>query len=530
MKIKEIHAENFKRFTNITIKNIPESAKLVVLLGSNGCGKSSLFDAFKSWHLHKGYGVNFNNDYCKKIITDSRQSFELVNIDFHNKVDYKKRDDLHHIFYFRTAYRNSPEISITSLSRISSPLEYVDGKKMIDNDSTINDNYQRLISETLEKFYSVTNDSKSVKDLREELLNMIKEPLHRLFPDLLLTGIGLVTEKAELYFSKGNVEKYGYEKLSGGEKAAVDLLLDIVVKSVYYQDTVFCIDEPESHMHTSLQARLLSEIYNLLPSQSQLWIATHSFGMLKEAKKLKEHNPNDVVFLNFDGYDFDDNVIIEPSECNKVLLNKILEITLDDYSTLIMPKSVVFCEGTKKGYRRKDFDSRCYETIFNNNYPDVVFYSLGSCSEIEKSENIVKFVSNMSPNIKTIRLIDKDDRSAEEIDDYKKEGIKVLSRRHLESYILDDEILTKWCNVNNHPELVEKMLQIKKDKIDESIRRGNPRDDIKSAANEICTEGKKLLGIVACGNNGDSIMRDTLSKLITQDTEVYKQLKKDIFD
>ena len=50
MKIKEVHIDKFKRFTNLTIKNIPQNAKLVMLLGPNGCGKSSLFDAFKTWY------------------------------------------------------------------------------------------------------------------------------------------------------------------------------------------------------------------------------------------------------------------------------------------------------------------------------------------------------------------------------------------------------------------------------------------------------------------------------------------------
>ena len=50
MKIKEVHIDKFKRFTNLTIKNIPQNAKLVMLLGPNGCGKSSLFDAFKTWN------------------------------------------------------------------------------------------------------------------------------------------------------------------------------------------------------------------------------------------------------------------------------------------------------------------------------------------------------------------------------------------------------------------------------------------------------------------------------------------------
>lgn len=529
MKIKAIHTENYKRFTNLTINNIPSTAKLVVLLGPNGCGKSSLFDAFKTWHLLKGYGNGSNNDYCKKVSTEERQSHDLVNIDFHSDITTMKQDQFHQTFYFRTAYRNSPEITIRSLERVASPLDKVDNKTMIQNDATINENYQRLMSETISQLFNVANDDKSVKNLRDELLSKVREPLHRLFPDLLLTKIGLVTDKAEFYFSKGCIENYGYEKLSGGEKAAFDLLLDIVVKSEYYKDTIFCIDEPETHIHTSLQANLLNEIFNLIPDQSQLWIATHSFGMLKEAKKLKELHPEEVVFLNFDGYDFDDTVTIEPSECDTVLWNKMLEITLDDYSSYIIPETIVFCEGTTKGRKRKDFDARCYSTIFKNAYPSTMFYSLGGCSEIEEKESVVNFISCLSPSSKIIRIIDRDDRSPEEIEELTSSDIKVLTKRHLECYLLDDEVLTKWCTEVKKPEKVLDILQIKSQAISESVSRGNAPDDIKSASNDICTKSKKLLEVTACGNSGEMLMRDTLAKLITPDMNVYKELEQEIF-
>ena len=45
MKIKSIKLKNFKRFIDLTIKEIPETAKLVVMIGPNGCGKSSIFEA-----------------------------------------------------------------------------------------------------------------------------------------------------------------------------------------------------------------------------------------------------------------------------------------------------------------------------------------------------------------------------------------------------------------------------------------------------------------------------------------------------
>lgn len=529
MKIKKIHIEQFKRFTDLTIKGIPQTAKLVVLVGPNGCGKSSLFDAFKVWHRNKAYSIGSNNDYCKKNLLEQRQSFQLVNIEFHNSVDAYSSEKFRETFYFRTAYRNSPEIKLTSLSKVSSPLEYNDNKMMIQNDETVNDNYQRLMSKTISGLYDASNNEKTVKTLRDELISKIREPLHRLFPDLLLTEIGLVTDKAEFYFSKGCIEKYGYEKLSGGEKAAFDLLLDLVVKNEYYKNTVFCIDEPETHIHTALQAKLLRELFTLIQNESQLWIATHSFGMLKEAKKLKEEHPNEVVFLNFDGYDFDDVVSVEPSECDAVLWNKMLEITLGDYSSYIVPESIVFCEGTTQGRKRKDFDKRCYENIFGTKYPSAMFYSLGGCTDVAEKKTITDFIRNISPASNIIKVIDRDDRSQDEIDDLIAEGVKVLSRRHLECYLLDDEVLEKWCHSVGKSDKVSDMLQMKVQKMADSVARGNPTDDLKSAANSICTEGKKLLGITACGNSGEAIMRDTLAKLITPDMTIYQTLENEIF-
>lgn len=530
MKIKEIHVEDFKRFTDLTIKEIPKEAKLVVLIGPNGCGKSSIFDAFKTWYRLNAFNNGTDNQYCKKDIMDPREAYQLVQIDFYENTASVSREEKRKYFYFRTAYRNSPNITVTSIGKVESPLEKVDNKMMIANDSTVNDNYQRLVAETVSKVFDKTYDSKKVEDLREELIGKVKLSIHRLFGDLEFSEIGLPIDKPEFYFKKGTVEKYSYEKLSGGEKAAFDLILDLVVKAEFYKDTIFCIDEPEAHMHTKLQSALLKELFNLIPENGQLWIATHSFGMLKEAKKLSIKNPNEIVFLNFDGYDFDEVVEITPSQCDETLWNKMLDVTLDDYSALLSPETIVFCEGTTKGRKRKDFDAKCYSNIFKNKYPSTMFYSLGSCNDIEKDRNaIVEFVRQLSPKAKIIRVIDRDDRSDEEVEELVSKGIHVLRYRNIEGYLLDEAVLLKWCAELGHEELKEEVLRIRKQRLCESINRNNPSDDLKSAANDICTDLKKLFSLTRCGNNGESIMRDTISKIIAEDMAIYKALEEDIF-
>ena len=283
-------------------------------------------------------------------------------------------------------------------------------------------------------------------------------------------------------------------------------------------------------IHTKLQAKLLNELFNIIEDNSQLWIATHSFGMMKEAKKLSEEYPGQVIFLNFDGYDFDEEVILEPSECDSTIWSKMLEISLDDYATLLTPNTIVFCEGTTKGRKRKDFDAKCYTNIFGKNHPDTLFYSLGSCNDIEKDKNaVIEFICRLAPNAKIIRVVDRDDRSEEQIAELMEDGIKVLSKRNIEGYLLDETVLEKWCEIEDQKDKIDEVKEIRRKRLEESIERGNAPDDLKSAGNDICTDLKKLFKLKQCGNNGEYIMRDTISKMITEDMEVYQSIERDIF-
>ena len=46
-----------------------------------------------------------------------------------------------------------------------------------------------------------------------------------------------------------------------------------------------------------------------------------------------------------------------------------------------------------------------------------MFYSLGDCESVEKAKQIIEFVSRLSPKSNIIRIVDRDDRSPEEISD-----------------------------------------------------------------------------------------------------------------
>lgn len=305
----------------------------------------------------------------------------------------------------------------------------------------------------------------------------------------------------------------------------------MIIKSTFYTDAIFCIDEPEAHMHTRLQSKVLNELYNLTPETSQLWISTHSIGMLKKAEELEEENPGTVVFLDFDNRDFDLTETMMPARINKAIWDRFFDLAFADFSKLIAPKTIVFCEGTSQGRTYKDFDAQVYGQIFEQEYHDTKFVSIGSCSELENIENqSVKILSNILKSSTIVKFIDRDDKSEQEVQELLAKGIKTSSRRHIESYIFDDELVKKLCTASGKTELLQECLNAKNQAVEESVQRGNPQDDIKSASGKIFTDLKRILGLTQCGNNKCAFIRDTMTPLVTQDTKIYQELKSEIFD
>lgn len=536
MKIKEVQLNRFKRFTDLKLTNIPESAKLIVLVGPNGSGKTSLFEALNHWYKFKGFNDKGDQGYLEKNdgeVSDAttwrrEASQRKVNIEFHNGQQLSQ-DQIKGKFYFRTAYRNEPDFTVSNLNRQSNPAETVKLQNLMQNDQTVSENYQRLVAQTLAGVYESTNNTKTVLQLRDELIGKIKDSLSNIFEDLNLSSIGDPLSNGSFYFEKGASKDFHYKNLSAGEKSVFDLVLDLIIKSSFYSDAIFCIDEPEAHMHTRLQSKVLKELYDLTPSNSQLWISTHSIGMLKEAEDIEEQNPGTVVFLDFDNRDFDLAEVIQPTTISRAIWDRFFDLAFADFSKLISPQRIVFCEGTSQGRKYKDFDSLIYGKVLGENHHGTTFVSVGSCSEIEDIENqSVKMVSNILKSSEIIKFVDRDDKSDAEVSELLEKGVKTSSRRHIECYLLDDEIIRKLCISIDKEDLIETCLRAKVDAIQESVDRGNPADDVKSASGKIFTELKKILGMTQCGNNKCAFLRDTIAPLVTPETAVYQEIEKEI--
>lgn len=540
MRVKKIELTNFKRFTHFTVEDIPESAKMVVLVGPNGSGKTSFMEAMNHFYKYSGYQDIGDYHYLSKLGNVNsykrdewyQHSSKMVDICFHDLEFANKigRGDIKGHFYFRSAYRNEPDFQIQAMQKQDDPTQSVRLSTLIQNDQTVSSNYQRLIANTISGVYNTSNDTKSVATLRDELIGKIRMAISRVFEDLEFSSVGEPLTNGNFYFTKGTTKDFSYQNLSAGEKSAFDLILDMVVQSKYYPDAVYCIDEPELHMHTKLQGKVLRELYLLIPGNSQLWVSTHSIGMLQEAEDIEKENPGTVVFLDFGNRDFDTDQIIQPSRIGKAVMDKFYELAFGDFAKLLLPKTIVFCEGDSNGGKRKDFDKTIYSTIFADTHPEAFFISGGSCNDIENIEkNSGEIIQTLLTGTQVIKIVDRDNRSDKEVSELMAKGIKVLQERNLESYLLDDSVLKKLCESAGKPEEYDECTREKAAAMKASIDRGNAPDDYKSARGDIYNSLKQRLQLTRCGNNADTFIRDTLAPLITPDMDVYKKLNAEIF-
>ncbi len=315
MRIHNVELTSFKRFHKLTISALPPTAKLIVLTGPNGIGKSSLFDAFRNWQGVQGLGIVGEREYVQKQGSPEISGWDAyTKIEFHDELPVSE-EEKKRIFYFRTSYRNEADFSVSSLQRTDPIFSRVN--RFIDNDATVSDNYHRLVSGSVEAIYSQASDNQTIKEFREEFIGQLRTSIGNVFEDLDLSSLGNPMQRGTFLFDKGTSKAFQYKNLSGGEKAAFDLLLDMTVKREVYKNSVYCIDEPEMHMHPKLQSRLLRELLSLLPAGCQLWIASHSIGMMREAWDQHSASPGEVVFLDFQDRNFDEPVTLEPVKVDR---------------------------------------------------------------------------------------------------------------------------------------------------------------------------------------------------------------------
>lgn len=540
MKLASARIRDFKRFTDLTITDLPPAARLVVLVGPNGAGKTSLFEAFNYWVSIARQRQSFDPLYHAKTgaatVANWLEMLERIQLTFHDAQlnPQSSPQEALKSFYLRSAYRHEADFTVDQLSRTDDVL--LDSKRpgtLITGEARVSDNYQRIVSASVAALYDPSNKAVAAGEIVERLVGRVRDGISRVFDNLKLDGPGRPMQGGTFFFTKGASAGYHYKNLSGGEKAAFDLLLDFIVKSEAFDDTIFCIDEPELHMHTKLQGKLLDELLLQLPERCQLWLSTHSIGMTRRAMELHRSNPNEIVFLDFGAFEFDTPSVMKPAVIDRSFWKNMFAVALDDLSELVAPSEIVFCEGRREGAgpnRNPTFDAAAYRTIFGARHPDTEFVPLGGTIEVDKDAHLLTTVlTQMLPNIRTWKVFDRDDRSATEVAELAAAGTRVLRRRDLENYLWDDEILTDLAMSAGRPAEAAILIAEKARLVATLPVRGMPVDDIKAVSGQLYNECKKRLQLTQCGNNAVDFARITLAPLVKPGTSTYAELEACVF-
>ena len=537
MKVSKVTIKDFKRFKDLTLDLGEKPAKIIALVGTNGCGKSSVLDAFIA--CGKDCGGRIGDFSTPGIFyrTDNRNVRQLISIDYldndgntinndelyYNHEFYKNNREV--IFSFRSPYRYNTKLNITE-TKATEPIEKnSDGASCSLNlDSKVENNYRRLLG-----FYNgvMIEDDIKPSEARVKVIRLLNESVKNCL-DLEIVDLGNVESgNGTLSFKKSDSDiTFSFDSLSAGEKEVVDILLDLFLRREKYKDSIFLLDEPELHINTSIQRKLIIEIDKLIGDGGQIWIATHSIGFLRafqeelSGKCQVIHFENNMKFAS-------EAITLTPVANNRTTWKSIFGTALDDLTGLIAPNRIIYCEGRAEPRRdgsERGLDAQVLNNIFNTEYPDTVFVSSGGNTELDqRSEIALAILGKVFPDMEILVFKDRDMASGKLVSEsdrteylaHKDERFRVMKRWEIENYLFDEEVLRKYCVLNEK-------------EFDEAKYKQNFTDLINSDVKSKFSLIKSICSISTPISSDN--FKINLSKLITSDMSVYKELKSCIFD
>ncbi|MYE38132.1 MAG: AAA family ATPase [Candidatus Spechtbacteria bacterium SB0662_bin_43] len=520
MRLKSIQLRNFKRFNDLTINLGDNPSKIIASVGPNGCGKSSIFDAFE----YKNREIKEPNNqpsedamfYAK---CSQKKEMDIILIKEDGTDDFDEKS-----FYIRTAYRYSPRQQVHLGDAISRPKNDSDSdrpRSSIEMDNRGRENHKRLHAHLYQQqvLEEQKNGIVSKKQIHNEFLSSLNTILRNVL-DIQIHDLGTpfhsldipreagdrgAVVDSQLFFTKGECKKIPYINLSAGEKDTLDIILDLMLKTEERNNAIYCIDTPELHINTSIQRNLLIEIDKLIPDTCQLWIATHSIGFLRA---LQEELRDKSSVLDFSEKDyFNGTKEIQPILRTRENWQRIFQTALEDLTGLMAPKRIVYCEGKLQN----SLDEKLFNIIFGREFHDTLFLSSGNKDNVQRCASIALAVLNKAfLGVEIIALIDRDD----DLGEVKKRNVVVqkLTRREFENYLFDKEILRKYCD--------EQGKTFRENEYDDLVK-DIKNDDVKKIGSDLVKK--------CCDCDLSKNLKVELAELLAEDTVVYQGLRREIF-
>ena len=468
MKVKKIQLKNgYKRFHDLTIDLGDNPKRIIALVGANGCGKSSVLDGMLFHNnAHGPLGSKGNKDHeyhsMHKTPNFNHQNVEIMfDRGAFNTVrkEMKLTGKENTIFSFRSPYRYNSNLKVTQ-SRATNEIRLNNYGATLssDLDDKMEENYRRL---NIRYNNYLNSEDCRPSEAKAKIIGDLNNAIENCL-DLKITSIGDIEDsKGTLYFIKpDHPNDFDFNVLSSGEKEVVDILLDLYLRQDEYTDTVFLIDEPELHINTAIQKKLLIEINKLIGENCQIWIATHSIGFLRS---LQDDLNDECQIIHFpEGIDLAANPhTIIPAPKTRAQWMKIFETALDDLTGLVSPKRIIYCEGRDEpgaDGQERGLDAKVFNNIFSEKHHDTLFISSGGNTELDqRSEIAIAILTKVFSELEILVLKDRDMSSGKPNDENDRQvylqnnpaNHRVLKRWEIENYLYDKEVLKSYCTSNS---------------------------------------------------------------------------------
>mgnify|MGYP000919461424 CR=1 FL=1 len=534
MHITKIRLKNgYKRFHDLIIDLGETPARIVALVGPNGCGKSSVLDGLlyhASAYGQLGGGGRRDHKY-HSMTGASSVSYHNIEIEFatgdFNKNYHDKDADgnANTIFSFRSPYRYNNHLKISETKAVPEiRLNSYGAADASSLDAKMEDNYRRLYG-----FYNRYRDDNDLKpsEAKAKIIGHLNTSIQKCL-NLEISSLGNVEgDQGTLYFRKpDHPSDFEFNVLSSGEKEVVDILLDLYLRKDDYVDTIFLFDEPELHINTSIQGNLLVEIDRLVGANCQIWLTTHSIGFLR-ALQTKMRGKCQIIHFRPELNLAAEAHTLKPVKVNQSTWRNLFAVALDDLAHMVSPSTIVYCEGRAEpgpAGRERGMDAQVFNNIFAESHPDAFFTSSGGNTEPDQRSAIALAVlGKVFPSVDILVLKDRDMASGKFTDENDRQvylntnpkNHRVLKRWEIENYLYDKDVLKAYC--------ASQGLTFDEEAYDAFVTNINDQN-LKDETQRI----KNFCGIK--GSISADIFKVALSEYLTPDMPVFQELEVCIFD
>jgi len=375
---------------DFTIDPTVQTESSIVVIGANGSGKTRLgtwleFNSEKKALVHR-ISAQKSLTMPKSVSPTSLHKAKVLLYYGH----YDERQTEFSQFKLGQRWGRSPDTHL--LNDFDKLLVYL-----------YSDNYESLL-----KYSNLVKKSSERIEPPISLLDKLKDIWEFILPHRQLEiGSGAVNTVIP-----ENTIKYNASLMSDGERVIFYLIGECLCAPT---NGIIIIDEPEIHLHKSIQQKLWDKIEKERPDCLFVYL-THDFDFASS-----RINSTKICLESYNGKDFSWYIVPEINDIPEKILLEVVGCR----------KPVIFVEGEEGS-----LDTQIYRLIYENH----IIRPLGSCSKVLSATKSFNEINDIH-RVEAIGIVDRDYKNQQHVDSYSKNNVFCPNVAEVENLFLLEEVL-----------------------------------------------------------------------------------------